>query len=287
MLDEGGFRVMLTDFGLARALDDATLTGSGMLAGTPQFMSPEQALGKHVDHRSDIYSLGAVLYALSTGRPPIRGESTLEVLQRIGTEPPKPIIEINESYPVWFQRLVERMMAKSLDERLASADEAASLLRQSLAHVRSPHEVPLPDALQPAYQTPAWLQMLKSKAVLSCGLIAITGLLLITGWSLQHDGSGTSDKIETETVYSTAETKDFASTASGNPASRGPSNLTSGHNWETPELEAILSESERRLMQLQFELGSQPNSYGTEFPAPPLKTYSLPSKGTPKENSHD
>lgn len=60
LLDEGGFRILISDFGLARALDDTTLTGSGLLAGTPQYMSPEQARGAELDHRTDIYSLGAV-----------------------------------------------------------------------------------------------------------------------------------------------------------------------------------------------------------------------------------
>lgn len=147
MLDEGGFRIMLTDFGLARALDDATLTASGMVAGTPQFMSPEQALGKSVDHRSDIYSLGAVMYALATGRPPVRGDSTLDVLRRIGEEAPKPIIEVNETYPRWFQSLVNMLLNKNIEERLQSAEQVALLLRECLAHVRSPHQCPLPKEL--------------------------------------------------------------------------------------------------------------------------------------------
>lgn len=147
MLDEGGFRTMLTDFGLARALDDATLTGSGLIAGTPQYMSPEQACGAVVDARSDLYSLGAVLYALATGRSPVQGESTLDILRRIHDETPRRLTQINESYPTWFEDLVSQLMEKDVNKRVASAEEAAQLLRGSLAHARSPHQVTLPDSL--------------------------------------------------------------------------------------------------------------------------------------------
>jgi eukaryotic-like serine/threonine-protein kinase len=71
LLDDSVERAVLTDFGLARAMDDASLTQTGILAGTPHYMSPEQARGDEIDHRSDLLSLGAVLYSMATGRPPI------------------------------------------------------------------------------------------------------------------------------------------------------------------------------------------------------------------------
>lgn len=70
LLEKGVDRVMLTDFGLARTVDDASLTKTGVIAGTPQYMSPEQARGEATDHRSDLFSLGSVMYAMCTGRPP-------------------------------------------------------------------------------------------------------------------------------------------------------------------------------------------------------------------------
>ncbi len=72
LLENGVERVMITDFGLARAADDANMTQSGVIAGTPQYMSPEQARGNDVDHRSDLFSLGSVLYFMGTGRSPFR-----------------------------------------------------------------------------------------------------------------------------------------------------------------------------------------------------------------------
>ena len=72
LLDDGVERVLLTDFGLARAADDASLTVTGLLAGTPHYMSPEQALGLPIDARSDLFALGAVLFTIATGKPPFR-----------------------------------------------------------------------------------------------------------------------------------------------------------------------------------------------------------------------
>ncbi len=75
LLDKGVERVTITDFGLARAADDASLTRSGVIAGTPQYMSPEQARGEPLDGRSDLFSLGSVLYAMCVGRPPFRAQT--------------------------------------------------------------------------------------------------------------------------------------------------------------------------------------------------------------------
>ncbi|MFK7737188.1 MAG: serine/threonine-protein kinase [Pirellulaceae bacterium] len=189
LLDEGGFRVLLTDFGLARALDDATLTASGMIAGTPQFMSPEQAAGKTVDSRSDIYSLGAVLYALATGRPPAHGDSTLDVLRKIHEQDPEPAYTINERLPKWFQHLLDQLMQKDLEARIPRANQAAELIRGALAHVRSPHQVALPESLQPSSGKFAW-----SKIAMTLVLGAFLLLLWDQPWRRttpeRHKGAG-------------------------------------------------------------------------------------------------
>src|SRR5439155_11635913 len=79
LLENGVERVKITDFGLARAVDDASVSQSGVIAGTPQYMSPEQADAQALDHRSDLFSLGSVLYAMCTGRAPFRAASTMAV----------------------------------------------------------------------------------------------------------------------------------------------------------------------------------------------------------------
>ena len=75
LLPENVERVLITDFGLARAADDASLTRSGVIAGTPQYMSPEQARGEGIDHRSDLFSFGSMMHAMATGHPPFRAET--------------------------------------------------------------------------------------------------------------------------------------------------------------------------------------------------------------------
>src|SRR5262249_19750115 len=86
LLENSVQRVKLTDFGLARAVDDASLTQSGVVAGTPQYMSPEQANGEPIDHRSDLFSLGTVLYEMCTGRPAFRAPNTAAVLRRVSDD---------------------------------------------------------------------------------------------------------------------------------------------------------------------------------------------------------
>src|SRR5262249_52928859 len=95
LLENGVQRVKLTDFGLARAADDASLTRSGLIAGTPAYMSPEQASGEAVDYRSDLFSLGSVLYEMCTGRPAFRASTTVAVIKRVCDEKPRPIREVN------------------------------------------------------------------------------------------------------------------------------------------------------------------------------------------------
>ena len=95
-------RVKITDFGLARAVDDASLTQSGVVAGTPLFMAPEQARCETIDHRADLFSLGAVLYAMCTGRSPFRASTTLGVLKRVCDDTHRPVRDVNPDVPEWL-----------------------------------------------------------------------------------------------------------------------------------------------------------------------------------------
>jgi serine/threonine protein kinase/formylglycine-generating enzyme required for sulfatase activity len=142
--------VKITDFGLARAADDASLSQSGLVAGTPLFMAPEQALDEKLDHRTDLFSLGSVLYAMSSGRPPFRANSTLAVLKRVAEDTPRPIPEIIPDVPQWLCNLIARLHAKKPDERFASAQEVADLLLRHLASMQHPANVNLPPGAAPA-----------------------------------------------------------------------------------------------------------------------------------------
>ncbi len=147
LLEDGVERLQITDFGLARAADDASLTRTGVIAGTPQYMSPEQARGELVDSRSDLFSLGSVMYAMCTGRPPFRSETSYGILRRICDDQPRPIREINPAIPEWLDVFVSRLHAKNSAERFETAQEIAGLLEQCLAHVQQPTASPLPAAV--------------------------------------------------------------------------------------------------------------------------------------------
>ena len=144
LLERGVERVMLTDFGLARAVDDATLTRSGFIAGTPHYMSPEQARGDAVDTRSDLFSLGSVIYAMCTGRPPFRAESTFGILRRVTDDIPRSIRELNPDAPSWLDGIILKLLSKPAGDRIESADELAELMEACLAHVQQPQTIALP-----------------------------------------------------------------------------------------------------------------------------------------------
>jgi serine/threonine protein kinase/Leucine-rich repeat (LRR) protein len=128
--------VKISDFGLARAADDASSSQSGLVAGTPMYMAPEQAQGEALDHRADLFSLGSVLYTMCTGRPPFRAKSALSVLKRVAEETPRPIREIIPEVPQWLCDLIGRLHAKKPEDRFASAQEVADLLTRHLAEAR-------------------------------------------------------------------------------------------------------------------------------------------------------
>jgi hypothetical protein len=137
LLENGVERVKITDFGLARAVDDASVTQSGTVAGTPMFMSPEQAEGAAIDHRSDLFSLGTVLYAMCTGHPPFRATSTMAVLKRVIEDTPRPIRDINNEIPEWLCDIITKLHAKNPEDRFQSAREVADVLGARLADVQA------------------------------------------------------------------------------------------------------------------------------------------------------
>ncbi len=137
LLEEGTGHVRLTDFGLARAAEDVKLTQTGFVAGTPLFMAPEQAQGHKVDHRTDLFSLGSVLYAMCTGNPPFAGSTPFVVLKSVTEETPKPVREINPMIPDWLEEVIERLHAKKPDDRLQSAADLAGLFRQKLVELQA------------------------------------------------------------------------------------------------------------------------------------------------------
>lgn len=138
LLEDGSTRALITDFGLARAADDASVTQTGWLAGTPHYMSPEQAGGRDIDARSDLFSLGSVLYFLSTGRQAFRAEQTLVVLQQIAKSSPLPPRNINPEVPATLSAIIMRLLERNPRDRFQSADQLHEVLEQYLAHLQHP-----------------------------------------------------------------------------------------------------------------------------------------------------
>ena len=122
-------RVKILDFGLAKPGEtDVALTGSGLIAGTPQYMAPEQARGETVDARADLFALGCVLYRITTGRPPFQGPSVTAVLTAVAVDTPPPPRSLNPELPPALSHLIVRLLEKDPANRPSSASEVVSEL---------------------------------------------------------------------------------------------------------------------------------------------------------------
>jgi serine/threonine protein kinase len=175
LLPENVERVLITDFGLARAADDASLTRSGVIAGTPQYMSPEQARGEGVDQRSDLFSLGCMMYAMAVGHTPFRAETPYGILRRITDDAHRPIQEIRADIPAWLCLVIDRLLEKKAVNRFTSAADVATLLEDCLAHVQQPTQVQLPTNVIPGRMMRRHFKAI-GLAVIST--ISISGLVL-------------------------------------------------------------------------------------------------------------
>jgi len=154
---DGGDWVKVLDFGVAKIPTDAgaaQLTRMGTIIGTPDYMSPEQALGHAVDHRADLYALGVMLYEMVTGRTPFAADDVTQVLMAQITQPPEPL---PPSVPAPLRTLVDRLLAKDPADRLQSADEAVAALETLLATSSPPPpaSAPLSYAIAASSATPA------------------------------------------------------------------------------------------------------------------------------------
>ena len=175
LLENGVERVKITDFGLARAASDPGLTRSGTIMGTPNYMSPEQARGESVGPRSDLFSLGSVLYAMATGEPPFAADSTVAVLRRVCDDAPRPIRELNPEFPDWLAATIGRLMSKQSEERFETAEEVAELLRGRLAELQGPTPPRPEPASSPALPAPRrarWFTLALTSLVVLAAVIA-------------------------------------------------------------------------------------------------------------------
>lgn len=165
-------RVMITDFGLARAIDDSNLTHSGLVAGTPAYMSPEQAKGEPIQLQSDLFSLGSVMYAMCTGHPPFQADGSYATLRRIIEDRHQPLSELRPDLPPWFIAIVDRLLKKNPLQRYSSAGVLAKDIEQALIYLR-----------QPMQNRPPWPNKRQTRHPFWLGLIAVVLLAIaVTTW---------------------------------------------------------------------------------------------------------
>lgn len=154
LLENGVERVKITDFGLARAADDSSLTREGYIAGTPEYMSPEQARNEPVDQRADLFSFGCVLYEMATGVSPFRAEKPLVAMRRVCDEEPQPAHKLNPKIPEWLGQLIQRLMAKDAASRPQTAAEVAAELGRRLA---ASQQGMIPASVSHSVRKPQWI----------------------------------------------------------------------------------------------------------------------------------
>ena len=180
LLENNIERVKITDFGLARAVADASLTQSGIVTGTPQYMAPEQARGEAVDHRADLFSLGSTLYAMCAGHAAFRAESPLAVLRRVVEDQPRPLREVNVAVPDWLAAIIVKLMAKDADDRYQTAAEVADILERCLAHMQQPLTTFLPAEVSRIVRNPQQAKIIRAvfASIIVMSLAVIVGMVL-------------------------------------------------------------------------------------------------------------
>jgi serine/threonine protein kinase len=155
----------LADFGIARTESSQTLTQTGMIVGTPHYLSPEQIQGKKIDQRSDIYALGATLYELATGQPPFKGDSPLEILYQHINENAEPLTRLVPDIDPVMERIISKCIAKDPVRRFQRAEEILALLEGA--------ESPRPAFYEKTVLTPAG----PAKPGKTMKILALTALL--------------------------------------------------------------------------------------------------------------
>lgn len=189
MIDRGG-NARIMDFGIARAMKGKSITGYGVMIGTPQYMSPEQVEGKEVDQRSDIYSLGIILYEMLTDRVPFEGDTALTVGVKQRTETPKDPKDFNEQIPDNLNQLILKCLEKEREKRYQSADDVRSDLE------RLEQGLPSTDRVVPKTKTHIskeitvtfgrrWIIIAASFAIVLLAVLAIVFLTKKEGTSLK------------------------------------------------------------------------------------------------------
>ena len=156
--------VKITDFGIARMRASADLTQTGVMLGSPKYMSPEQVIGKRADHRSDIFSLGVILYEMLAGAAPFNGENVTALMYQIVNFAPPAPSAMNAAVPEMLDYIVAKVLAKTLEERYQDARELARDLRECERQLATPSPVSAPARHAPGLATGPQPQLVDTQA---------------------------------------------------------------------------------------------------------------------------
>jgi serine/threonine protein kinase len=223
MLNERGVRVL--DFGVAKVLVSAdttathATTGSGQIVGTPRYMSPEQCLGQRVGARSDLYSLGVVLYEMLAGRPPFIDALPSAVLVKQAIAPPPPLPQMRPDIPRQLVLVVHSLLAKRPEDRPRTAAAARALLEKSL--VRRERELPQPDPFSSTLAVVAERSNIVFRLVAPMATVIFLGALLFVwggnGETASQSGANllTASELESELTSESDQPNGFSTPAPG------------------------------------------------------------------------
>jgi serine/threonine protein kinase len=195
-------KVKILDFGLALSRTSAAITQGGMILGTPAYMAPEQGRGERVDHRADLFSLGCVLYGLSTGEAPFQGNDSVSTLVAVATQHPRPPRQINPNLPEAFSDLVMQLLAKNPSDRPQSAAAVAQELPR-IADREAGHLRPYMETTQaplPASRRGSWWRGIAIAAGTAALAVVLAGFWWWRDRSPDGGGHGTSVNIPEGTV---------------------------------------------------------------------------------------
>lgn len=179
LVDNQVNRVVITDFGLARRESEEAMTQTGMLAGTLNYMSPEQSRGEDIDGRSDLFSLGGVLYFLATGVAPFQSSVAMRVLHKVRNDGHTCVRSLNPEISASLSNTIDGLLAKSPDHRIQLATELESYLNDYLAHLHHPTRQPAPAAPVMRNRAPVTRHW---TGKLSVAIVALLCLGLLSLW---------------------------------------------------------------------------------------------------------
>ena len=211
-------RVKLTDFGIAKAVSEAEqLTRTGMLVGTPEYMSPEQAAGTPIDHRTDLYALGVVLYQMLTGQAPFQGTTPHSILHAIIYEPPRPPRQVNPGLSPAIESVLLKSLAKNPKQRFQRGAEMVVALDRALRGVSVPGgQAPAdrPARPQTSPRRSPWIWMLGGAAAVLLLVLGMLIAMMLSGGSLISVAPATEELVArvSPTAMQVAETPAVSAT---------------------------------------------------------------------------